>query len=203
MKHAFLLWLSVYAGRFALLALCLPYIGLDRQRGHRIQNRLQIEISRVFSLSWSKLKQIKALELNSKLSWKHKARLNERPVLSFQYTFGTDPVTSLLEPLEEELLKTTHTYCGKSHTLFTKRLRNSVAKINRKTRERWRTWRTMTGHGLYGWWAFARNWSRTCWSWKPKHKKKKKSNEWNFVISCLSWGSWASLRLRLMTAQLL
>lgn len=53
-----------------------------------------------------------------------------------KYTFGTDPVTSLLEPLEEELLKTTHTYCGKSHTLFTKRLRNSVAKINRKTRER-------------------------------------------------------------------
>uniref|UniRef100_A0A3Q4G0M5 Glucoside xylosyltransferase 1 n=1 Tax=Neolamprologus brichardi TaxID=32507 RepID=A0A3Q4G0M5_NEOBR len=52
-----------------------------------------------------------------------------------KYTFGTDPVTSLLEPLEEELLKTTHTYCGKSHTLFTKRLGNSVAKINRKTRE--------------------------------------------------------------------
>lgn len=68
MKHAFLLWLSVYAGRFALLALCFPYIGLDRQRGHRIQNRLQIEISRIFSLSWSKLKQIKALEFNSKLS---------------------------------------------------------------------------------------------------------------------------------------
>ncbi|MED6245042.1 Glucoside xylosyltransferase 1 [Ataeniobius toweri] len=50
-----------------------------------------------------------------------------------QYSFGSDPVTSLLDPLKEELLKTTHTYCGKSHTLFTKRLALSLANINRKT----------------------------------------------------------------------
>uniref|UniRef100_A0A1A8EIX4 Glucoside xylosyltransferase 1 n=2 Tax=Nothobranchius korthausae TaxID=1143690 RepID=A0A1A8EIX4_9TELE len=49
-----------------------------------------------------------------------------------QYPYGSDPVTSLLEPLEEELLKTTHTYCGKSHTLFTKRLALSLANVNRK-----------------------------------------------------------------------
>ncbi|KAG7240726.1 hypothetical protein INR49_026615, partial [Caranx melampygus] len=49
-----------------------------------------------------------------------------------KYTFGADPVTSLLDPLEEELLKTTHTYCGKSHALFTKKLAHSLANINRK-----------------------------------------------------------------------
>uniref|UniRef100_A0A1A8E6N7 Glucoside xylosyltransferase 1 n=1 Tax=Nothobranchius kadleci TaxID=1051664 RepID=A0A1A8E6N7_NOTKA len=49
-----------------------------------------------------------------------------------QYPYGSDPVTSLLDPLEEELLKTTHTYCGKSHTLFTKRLALSLANANRK-----------------------------------------------------------------------
>uniref|UniRef100_A0A1A8IW99 Glucoside xylosyltransferase 1 n=1 Tax=Nothobranchius kuhntae TaxID=321403 RepID=A0A1A8IW99_NOTKU len=49
-----------------------------------------------------------------------------------QYPYGSDAVTSLLDPLEEELLKTTHTYCGKSHTLFTKRLALSLANVNRK-----------------------------------------------------------------------
>ncbi|XP_037552084.1 glucoside xylosyltransferase 1 [Nematolebias whitei] len=49
-----------------------------------------------------------------------------------KYSFGTDPVASLLRPLEEELLKATHTYCGKSHTLFTKRLALSLANINWK-----------------------------------------------------------------------
>ncbi|XP_032361587.1 glucoside xylosyltransferase 1 [Etheostoma spectabile] len=48
-----------------------------------------------------------------------------------KYSFGADPVTSLLDPLEEELLKTTHTYCGKSHALLTKRLARSLANINR------------------------------------------------------------------------
>ncbi|KAK7913627.1 hypothetical protein WMY93_013838 [Mugilogobius chulae] len=47
-----------------------------------------------------------------------------------KYTFGTDPVSGLLDPLEEQLLKTTHTYCGKSHPLFTKRLVHSLANIN-------------------------------------------------------------------------
>uniref|UniRef100_A0A146PSU4 Glucoside xylosyltransferase 1 n=1 Tax=Fundulus heteroclitus TaxID=8078 RepID=A0A146PSU4_FUNHE len=49
-----------------------------------------------------------------------------------KYRFGSDPVTSLLDPLKEELLKTTHTYCGKSHTLFTNRLALSLANIDRK-----------------------------------------------------------------------
>lgn len=49
-----------------------------------------------------------------------------------KYTFGTDPISSLLDPLKKELLKTTHTYCGKSHMLFTKTLTNSLANISRK-----------------------------------------------------------------------
>ncbi|XP_012993933.1 glucoside xylosyltransferase 1 isoform X4 [Esox lucius] len=48
-----------------------------------------------------------------------------------QYSFGEDPVGSLLMPLEEELLKTTSTYCSKSHVLFTKRLSHSLANVNR------------------------------------------------------------------------
>ncbi|KAM6987058.1 glucoside xylosyltransferase 1 [Aplochiton taeniatus] len=48
-----------------------------------------------------------------------------------QYPFGEDPVSSVLAPLEEELLKTTHTYCGKSHALFTKALAHSLANVNR------------------------------------------------------------------------
>ncbi|XP_072311002.1 glucoside xylosyltransferase 1-like [Eucyclogobius newberryi] len=47
-----------------------------------------------------------------------------------KYSFGTDPVSGLLDPLEEQLLKTTHTYCGKSHPLFTKRLVQSLANVN-------------------------------------------------------------------------
>ncbi|XP_027899771.1 glucoside xylosyltransferase 1 isoform X1 [Xiphophorus couchianus] len=50
-----------------------------------------------------------------------------------KYSFGSDPVLSLLDPLTEELLKTTHTYCGKSNALFTKRLALSLENINRKT----------------------------------------------------------------------
>ncbi|KAF3859571.1 hypothetical protein F7725_021970 [Dissostichus mawsoni] len=50
-----------------------------------------------------------------------------------KYPFGADPVTSLLDPLEEQLLTTTHTYCGKSHPLLTKRLAHSLANINRKS----------------------------------------------------------------------
>ncbi|KAM3859083.1 glucoside xylosyltransferase 1-like [Diretmus argenteus] len=51
-----------------------------------------------------------------------------------KHTFGSDPVSSLLAPLEEELLKTTHTYCGKSHDLFTKRLAQSLASANTDAR---------------------------------------------------------------------
>ncbi|KAM6895911.1 glucoside xylosyltransferase 1-like [Xenentodon cancila] len=49
-----------------------------------------------------------------------------------KYVFGRDPIGSLLDPLEEELQKTTHTYCGKSHVLFTKRLARSLENINGK-----------------------------------------------------------------------
>lgn len=48
-----------------------------------------------------------------------------------QFPFGEDPVSTLLAPLEEELLTTTHTYCGKSHALFTKGLARSLANIKR------------------------------------------------------------------------
>lgn len=51
----------------------------------------------------------------------------------FQYSFGADPVTSLLDPLEEVLLNTTHTYCGKNHPLFTKKLAHSVSHISWKS----------------------------------------------------------------------
>ncbi|XP_041113936.1 glucoside xylosyltransferase 1-like isoform X1 [Polyodon spathula] len=46
-----------------------------------------------------------------------------------QYTFGDDPVHSLLYPLQQELRKTTHTYCGKVHHLFTKQLQKSLGMI--------------------------------------------------------------------------
>lgn len=49
-----------------------------------------------------------------------------------QYSFGADPVETLLEPLEEELSKTTHTYCGKNHPLFTKRLSRSLEGVRGK-----------------------------------------------------------------------
>ncbi|KAL0967184.1 hypothetical protein UPYG_G00248840 [Umbra pygmaea] len=48
-----------------------------------------------------------------------------------RYTFGDDPVKTLLEPLKEELLKNTNTYCSKSRDLFTKRLSQSLANVNR------------------------------------------------------------------------
>lgn len=49
-----------------------------------------------------------------------------------QYSFGADPVKTLLEPLEKELLKTTHTYCGKNYPLFTKRLARSLEGLSRR-----------------------------------------------------------------------
>lgn len=51
--------------------------------------------------------------------------------MSFQYSFGADPVPSLLGPLEEALLKTTNTYCGKSHELLTRRLARSLENVQR------------------------------------------------------------------------
>ncbi|XP_007546741.1 glucoside xylosyltransferase 1 isoform X1 [Poecilia formosa] len=43
-----------------------------------------------------------------------------------QYSFGEDMESSLLQPLEAALQATTHSYCGLSSHLFTKRLRESV-----------------------------------------------------------------------------
>ncbi|XP_040031428.1 glucoside xylosyltransferase 1 [Gasterosteus aculeatus] len=48
-----------------------------------------------------------------------------------KYSFGADPVPSLLGPLEEALLKTTNTYCGKSHELLTRRLARSLENVQR------------------------------------------------------------------------
>ncbi|XP_076010095.1 glucoside xylosyltransferase 1-like isoform X2 [Genypterus blacodes] len=48
-----------------------------------------------------------------------------------KYSFGADPLSSLLAPLEKELLKTTHTYCGKSSSLLTKRLGHGLESVNR------------------------------------------------------------------------
>lgn len=67
-----------------------------------------------------------------KINTVHHTKYNQIFVLPFQYSFGADPVTTLLDPLEEELLKTTHTYCGKTHPLFTKRLAHSLANISTK-----------------------------------------------------------------------
>ncbi|KAJ3612066.1 hypothetical protein NHX12_020343 [Muraenolepis orangiensis] len=49
-----------------------------------------------------------------------------------QYPFGADPNATLLAPLERALLKTTNTYCGKSHALLTKALARSLDNINRR-----------------------------------------------------------------------
>lgn len=42
------------------------------------------------------------------------------------YSFGDDLIRSLLYPLELELQKTVHTYCGKIYKLFTRQLTNSI-----------------------------------------------------------------------------
>uniref|UniRef100_A0A3P9LDI8 Glucoside xylosyltransferase 1 n=1 Tax=Oryzias latipes TaxID=8090 RepID=A0A3P9LDI8_ORYLA len=53
-----------------------------------------------------------------------------------KYVFGTDPVTALLDALVEELSKTTHTYCGKSHALLTKKLAHSLANVKKDDGEK-------------------------------------------------------------------
>ncbi|XP_069620857.1 glucoside xylosyltransferase 1 isoform X3 [Ranitomeya imitator] len=42
------------------------------------------------------------------------------------FSFGDDLIHSLLHPLELELQKTEHTYCGRIHKLFTKQLTKSI-----------------------------------------------------------------------------
>uniref|UniRef100_A0A3B3YMA5 Glucoside xylosyltransferase 1 n=1 Tax=Poecilia mexicana TaxID=48701 RepID=A0A3B3YMA5_9TELE len=46
-----------------------------------------------------------------------------------QYSFGEDMESSLLQPLEAALQAATHSYCGLSSHLFTKRLRESVRLV--------------------------------------------------------------------------
>ncbi|XP_032893562.1 glucoside xylosyltransferase 1 isoform X2 [Amblyraja radiata] len=48
------------------------------------------------------------------------------------YPFGEDPIHSLLYPLEKELLKTTNTYCGRIHHVFTQRLKKSIRTLQEK-----------------------------------------------------------------------
>lgn len=48
---------------------------------------------------------------------------------SLQYSFGDDLVHSLLQPLELELRKTMHTYCGRVYKVFTKQLTKSVRDL--------------------------------------------------------------------------
>ncbi|CAL8338095.1 unnamed protein product [Arctogadus glacialis] len=47
-----------------------------------------------------------------------------------KYSFGADPNAALLAPLEAALLKTTNTYCGKSHALLTKTLAQNLDRVN-------------------------------------------------------------------------
>ncbi|NWQ65992.1 GXLT1 xylosyltransferase, partial [Neopipo cinnamomea] len=45
------------------------------------------------------------------------------------YSFGDDLVHSLLQPLELELQKTTHTYCGRVYKVFIKQLTKSIRDL--------------------------------------------------------------------------
>ncbi|XP_053834833.1 glucoside xylosyltransferase 1 isoform X3 [Vidua macroura] len=45
------------------------------------------------------------------------------------YSFGDDLVHSLLQPLERELQKTTHTYCGRVYKVFIKQLTKSIRDL--------------------------------------------------------------------------
>ncbi|KAM9807697.1 glucoside xylosyltransferase 1-like [Neosynchiropus ocellatus] len=46
-----------------------------------------------------------------------------------EYSFGDNMTTSLLQPLEESLQKTTHTYCGRVSHLLIKRLKHSIMSV--------------------------------------------------------------------------
>ncbi|KAK1789745.1 hypothetical protein P4O66_015639 [Electrophorus voltai] len=48
-----------------------------------------------------------------------------------KYPFGGDPVSLLLQPLEETLKNTMHTYCGRSSHLLTKKLQESVRNMEK------------------------------------------------------------------------
>ncbi|XP_012735864.2 glucoside xylosyltransferase 1 isoform X1 [Fundulus heteroclitus] len=46
-----------------------------------------------------------------------------------QHSFGEDMEVSLLQPLEAALQRTTHTYCGRSSHLFTRRLKERIRSV--------------------------------------------------------------------------
>ncbi|XP_043564984.1 glucoside xylosyltransferase 1 isoform X1 [Chiloscyllium plagiosum] len=48
------------------------------------------------------------------------------------YPFGENPTRSLLQPLENELQKTTNTYCGRIHQVFTMQLLKSLRTLQEK-----------------------------------------------------------------------
>ncbi|XP_076863298.1 glucoside xylosyltransferase 1 isoform X2 [Brachyhypopomus gauderio] len=48
-----------------------------------------------------------------------------------EYPFGGDPATLLLQPVEEKLKNTMHTYCGRSSHLLTKKLQESVKNLEK------------------------------------------------------------------------
>ncbi|XP_023135888.1 glucoside xylosyltransferase 1-like isoform X1 [Amphiprion ocellaris] len=53
-----------------------------------------------------------------------------------KYPFGENMETSLLQPLEASLQTTTHTYCGRSNHLFTKRLKQSITSVQQDVTKR-------------------------------------------------------------------
>ncbi|XP_031721510.1 glucoside xylosyltransferase 1 [Anarrhichthys ocellatus] len=53
-----------------------------------------------------------------------------------KYTFGENMETSLLQPLEASLQTTTNTYCGRASHLFTKKLKGSIASVQRDVTQR-------------------------------------------------------------------
>ncbi|PIO27390.1 hypothetical protein AB205_0058270 [Aquarana catesbeiana] len=56
----------------------------------------------------------------------HRALIRHHRYAYRKYSFGDDLIRSLLYPLELELQKTVHTYCGKIYKLFTRQLTNSI-----------------------------------------------------------------------------
>lgn len=64
--------------------------------------------------------------------------LNSIFLTSLQCSFGDDLVHSLLQPLELELQKTMHTYCGRVYKVFIKQLTKSVRDLYAKrSKGRW------------------------------------------------------------------
>lgn len=58
--------------------------------------------------------------------------------LFFQYSFGDDLMRTLLLPLELELQRTQHTYCGRIYKVFIKQLTKSTQDIyDRRSKGRW------------------------------------------------------------------